>query len=252
VFVRIADDSDAWSGPVSEVAKANRSGGSGWREKEPLKPMVSTWDDMSDYVVHFTKGGDEDSGYDAMMSIYYQRVLVPASTFGIGRQRCPEPSSQQAVCFSEIPPGQWQRLVERRKTKYGMAFAKEFVTSRGGGPIWYVWKDTPHWHVLQNLMQQAEADAAARIWRLTPFIDSPGDYPRGSYFFEWEREWRHVGRLSFEPEDVAFLLIPEHLHEAARSFFEDVRSDNSGPVYLCPYVDPTWDRHRILRVIRRQ
>jgi hypothetical protein len=222
------------------------------QERKALKPNSPSWDDMSDFVVHFTRGGNDDGDYNAMMSIYDRCVLVPGNTFGIGRQKCPDPSSQQAVCFSEIPPGQWQRLVERRKTKYGIAFTKQYVVSCGGGPIWYVWKDTPHWQVLQDLMRQAEADATAPIWKLTPFIDSPGDYPSGSYFFEWEREWRHVGHLCFKPKDVAFLLIPERLHDAARSFFKDVQSEDRGPAYLCPYVDPTWDRNRILRAIWSQ
>jgi len=61
-----------------------------------------------------------------------------------------------------------------------------------------------------------------------------------------------IGPFSFEPEDVAFLLIPEELHERARIFFEEVERDHSGPAYLCPSVDPAWDRNKILRALREE
>lgn len=210
------------------------------------------WDDMSNYLVHFTKAGDGKSDYDTMMSIYYSCVLKPKQRFGIGKQKAPAQTQQEAVCFSEIPAGQWQRLLERRGTKYGLAFTKEFILSRGGGPIWYAWKDTPHWQTLQDMMSSAAGDAAAPIWRLTAMIDAPGKYGPREYAFDWEREWRHLGPMKFTPEDVAFLLIPENLHTAARSFFEDAYNDNLGPAYFCPYVDPSWSKDKIIRVLKEQ
>ena len=83
-------------------------------------------------------------------------------------------------------------------------------------------------------------------------IDAPGVYDRREYLFDWEREWRHIGSMSFEPEDVAFLLIPEELHSKARSFFEGAYRDNLGPAYLCPYVDPSWDRGKIMGALQRR
>jgi hypothetical protein len=29
-------------------------------------------------------------------------------------------------------------------------------------------------------------------------------YPNGSYYFEWEREWRKVGDFTFTTDEVAF------------------------------------------------
>ena len=209
------------------------------------------WSDMSKYVVHFTKGGSDDDDYNAMMGIWGNEVLVPASRFGIGRRTAPTGTEQEAVCFSEIPPGQWDRLFERRGTKYGLAFTKQFILSRGGGPFWYVWRNTPHWKTLRNMMRAAKEKADAPIWNLTPLIDAPGEYRDRDYLFDWEREWRHVGPMGFEPDDVAFLLIPEEHHSDACSFFENARSENIGPAYFCPYIDPSWDRDRILKELRR-
>jgi len=204
---------------------------------------------MSNYVVHFTKTEDGSDDYKSIMSIYFSRHLEPKRPFGIGKSKAPEDSEQRAVCFSEIPPGQWQRLIERRGTKYGLAFTKDFIISRGGGPIWYAWKETPHWQRLQELMDSALGDSSAPIWRLTPMIDAPGQYSKHKYIFDWEREWRHVGRLSFSVENVAFLMIPEELHGQAHSFFEDAYRENLGPSYFCPYVDPSWNRERILEAL---
>lgn len=204
---------------------------------------------MSSFVVHFTKGGPNENDYNSIMSICYNCILTPSSTFGIGKRFAPLVSTQETVCFSEIPPGQWDRLLDRRGTKYGLAFTKEFIISRGGGPIWYAWKDTPHWRALQEMMSAGAGNSNDPIWRITPMIDAPGIYGERRYYFDWEREWRHVGSLSFDPNDVAFLLIPEELHSVARSFFDDAFHYNEGPAYFCPFVDPTWGRNKILRTL---
>jgi hypothetical protein len=215
-----------------------------------MKEYLKNWEDMSEYLVHFTKAGNENDDYRTMLSIYWQQKLIPKNAFGIGRKISPELTSQRAVCFSEIPPGQWCRLSERRETKYGIAFTKSFVINRGGGPIWYAWKGTQHWQILQKIMRENSEDPSAPIWKLTPLIDAPGEYFGKPYFFDWEREWRFVGEFSFGSEDVAFLIIPEELHEAAKSFFIGVKTENTGPAYLCPYIDPTWERERILETLQ--
>ena len=203
-----------------------------------MRTNPSTWTDMSDFVVHFTKGGGGEDDYRNIMGIYWDRLLKAQKAFGIGRKLCPTPQSQFAVCFSEIPPGEWPRLAERRETRYGIGFRKDFVKSKGGGPIWYVWKESPQWLALQMMMDQGKSHRDAGIWKLTALIDAPGKHGASDYFFDWEREWRHVGSFQFSPEDVAFLLIPERLHVAARNFFQEQLRKHSGPAYLCPYVDP--------------
>ena len=99
------------------------------------------------------------------------------------------------------------------------------------------------------MVASAGDDKSHPVWRLTPFVDAPGAYSTGSYFFEWEREWRKVGDFRFSTDDVAFLIIPEHLHAAAKGFFENARAEDLGPAYDCPFIDAHWKRKQLKAVL---
>lgn len=237
------------------------------------------WHDMSDHVVHFTKPLDprdivkppppkdpkrrtlgemlaeigyisqqDPTGYQPWMQILGGRVLNPgAKPLGAAR-RIPEVEHlHRVVCFSEIPLDMLDRLIERRSL-YGIGFSKAFIVSKGGAPLWYLDKEGEQAPIIRAQIDErvaAGVDPDDPFWRLTPFIDNPGNYAGRQYRFEWEREWRVIGRLSFHQDDVAFLFLPEEDHERARQFFADVEVENRGPVYFCPYIDPRWDMDRI-------
>jgi hypothetical protein len=212
-----------------------------------MLPYDSTWEDMSDYVVHFTRPEGSRSDYDNMLNICWERVLKPGGAFGLARDRAPEPKSQFAVCMSEIPLHQLRRLAKRRG-EYAIGFKKHFILSRGGGPIWYVEKGGTIASAINALIDRAQhspQSAVEPLWTLTPFVDVPGDYSGKPYRFEWEREWRHVGELRFSEADVGLLVLPEGLHEKARRFFVDHEQGGTGPAYLCPYIDASWNRKQI-------
>lgn len=200
------------------------------------------WRDMSEYVVHFTKGSDGSDAYDTMMRILWLGAIQARNVFGMARKMAHVTHSQACACFSEIPLEYLARLTNRRESLYGLALRKEFVTGAGGGPVWYVEHQSPlaAWvdQVKNTALNPFVADHP--IWRLTPFIERPGDYDGATYRFEWEREWRVPGGIGFAPADVAFLFIPEELHGAAADFFRDAYEENTGPAYFCPYIDPRW------------
>jgi hypothetical protein len=209
------------------------------------------WEDMSEYIVHLTEPtAGEGSDYENIMSILSSRCLKPGRTFGCARQRAPNAEqTQRAVCFSEIPIHQLRRLVQKRRTKYGLGFRKDHALKRGIQPIWHVELNSPAYVALQQLLSRADNASSDPIWQLTPLIDCPGEYGSTRYRFEWEREWRHIGEFKFNESDVAFLLIPEGLHSAASDFFEHVAEENLGPSYVCPYIDPTWTIHMVQGVL---
>lgn len=211
------------------------------------------WWDLSDFVVHFTKG-DINQGYNTILSILYNQVLLRGpGNFGFARNVYGLADTQRAVCFSEIPLGVLHRLVDRRNSPYGIGFRKRHILNEGGGPIWYLEDKTLQHKAFQQLVNQAISkgiDINDSIWKLTPFVDAPSG-PRSmyQYDFRWEREWRICKDLHFRIPDVAFLLIPEEHHANAQAFFQDHVQNNSGPGYFCPYVDPRWDVQRVANAI---
>jgi hypothetical protein len=184
-----------------------------------------------------------------MMRILGGRRLAARSPFGFVRDRAPDPDTQKAVCFSEAPLHLLGRIADRR-SEFGIVFRKDFIRRAGGNPILYAYRDGAVAAAIQQLVDAAGGDPGAPIWRLTPFVDRPGQYGATSYFYEWEREWRCVGDVVFETSDVAFLVIPETSHAAARLFFEDARRQDIGPCYDCPYIDAHWPLERIAPLLQ--
>lgn len=56
-----------------------------------------------------------------------------------------------------------------------------------------------------------------------------------------------MGNIDFDLSDVAFLVIPERDHAAARGFFQNAELEHLGPNYQCPYIDANWDWARLCR-----
>lgn len=209
--------------------------------------IAPEWKDMSKYVVHFsTESADGCSAYDNAISILYERNIEARHAFGAGRLL---PPALKSVCFSEIPLHLLRRLADKRGP-HGIGFRKDFLVERGGGPILYAYKDTEHAKAIDTMVSGAIHDPSNPVWKLAPFIDLPGIYNSSKYFFEWEREWRVVEDFSFEPSDVAFLIIPEDLHDVARNFFDGAERDNIGPNYKCKFVDPYWEDDQIQNVLK--
>jgi hypothetical protein len=205
-----------------------------------------SWRDMSEYAVHFTKPLDGRDAFENMWRIVGEGVLrAGPGSFGAARLVTGLRSSQRSVCFSEIPLDLLPRLVRRRRSSCGIVFTQEFLISRGGGRVWYVDRHGPVAEALRGLLKERHERGSPDdpIWRLTPFIDFPGDYFSGPYRFEWEREWRVPRDVCFEPQDVSFLLLPENKHGIARrSSFKGLR---------CPLIDPLWPSERIHECLPR-
>jgi len=242
------------------------------------------WHDMSHHVVHFTRaldpqhlvkpqppedpkrwtlrqflaeiryiGQQDPTGYHPWMQILGEGLLRPGDKPLGAARRVPEVEHlHRVVCFSEIPLDMLDRLIERRSL-YGIGFNKGFLVSKGGAPLWYLDKEGDHASIIRAQIEErvaAGVDPNDPFWRLMPFIDNPGNYSGRLYRFEWEREWRVIGEMSFQQGDVAFLFLPEEDHDRARQFFADVEVENSGPAYFCPYIDARWDMNRIQEALK--
>jgi hypothetical protein len=211
------------------------------------------WRDMSEYVVHFVRGdGAGNTGYWPMMGILSSGEVWGTGPFGAAKNLADQlVQTQLSACFSETPLDLLARLVERRQTKYGLGFHQQFIIDNGGARVWYLDQESPPQAALRErirLSMVGGIDQDDPLWKLTPFVDTPTDDPVRNRF-EWEREWRVPGGLRFGPDEVAFLLIPEELHGAARNFFAEAQAQNLGPAYFCPYLDPDWDDVRIQQAV---
>ena len=214
-----------------------------------LKPVhVSGWDDTSEFITHFTKDGDSSDALNNFLSILGNQRLIAKNVFGMKRHPL---NPKKTVCFSEIPPDQLRKMIVRRSL-YGIGFRKSYAAGRGINPIWYVEKDGALYAAIRCLAERAEQNCAVAddpVWSILPFIDAPGIYNDREYRFEWEREWRHVGDFHFLSDDVVFIVMPESEHAITSNFLADMNGpiEESGfPPYNCPYIDPMWDKKRIL------
>ena len=195
------------------------------------------WRDMSDYVVHSTKDGAGITAFESMRSILATGRIEARSAFGFATGVNGLDLTQHCACFSEIPLDMLDRLVARR-SNYGIGFHQDTLIPKGAGRVWYLDQGTSQLAAMQSMVTLAMTggvDQADPVWRITPFADSTAP----NYHFEWEREWRLPNSLSFIPDDVAFLFLPEHLHSAAAEFLSS-GGGGAGPSYHCPILDPLW------------
>lgn len=181
------------------------------------------WRDMSDYLVHLTEGTEQ------LVSIVTKGWIQPAFLGAVAKHPSREELPQQrSCCLSEIPLDYLSRLADRHGW-YGVGFSKDFIRSRNGARVWYLDEEI---EIAQWLFESRrtswymEPDPADPIWRLTPFID----YVTSNHHFEWEREWRVLGGLTFETANVSFIFGPEAEHT---DLLERLG-------LTVPVVDPSW------------
>ena len=245
-----------------------------------IEELLHRRTDLSTFLVHFTRRHNRRSARDNLVSILRDRRIEARSVYGMAAGlvgRFPElADDQKTVCFTETPlEHAWMMCstIEGRSVQfngYGLAFTKTFARRRGVNPVWYLditprggrdWLTVPIDELLDQAVEDAtpprattpnlERLASAPILRLTPFIEQMGN-PTGTRRkeFWWEREWRHVGDLSFSTDDIVVVFAPEDEHESLR---EQLRSRPRGASATPPiasnmpaFVDAQWGLERMI------
>jgi len=149
-----------------------------------------TREDISDKLVHFTKGDTFNDAFEKLRSIVNEHRLIGGNGFIKGDYHC--------VCFSEAPlssleHGLLNSSAYSRYSPFGVVFDKKWVFDNGGRPVIYQpnseFNDLPETHRWRHV-------------RYEPTAEEPID-------FSWEREWRiHTDELIFDPS-VAALVVPD-------------------------------------------
>lgn len=195
----------------------------------------SEWEDMSDYVVHFTKKTPENDCAHNVASMLLAGQIEARTKFGVGRYY---PNCPSSVCLSEVPIHNLSRI-KRLRGSYGLGFTKQFIGQIGGGPLFHTMDE--RYEAVAALMSQSRNDPKAPIWILAPFID----LLRNSYQFDWEREWRVPHNIKFGPKDLIFMLLPEDEHEDFFAYRISKHAEGVMPLYDCPLIDHRWSKERI-------
>jgi hypothetical protein len=244
---------------------------------EQIEDLLHRRTDLSTFLVHFTRDSNDGktASQDNLLSILKKGKLKAPNTYGMaGRlaKRFPEVAdTQRTVCFTETPlEHAWMmcRPIADRRFRfdgYGLAFTKSFARRRGVNPVWYLdisqrgrdWLTGP----VNRLVEAAEAKATgkdgvtdadelaeAEILRLTPFIEQMGPATDGRKEFWWEREWRHAGGFSFEPEHVVVAFAPEGQHASLQGSLTEATDDWYDDL---TFIDVNWGLERIVGALAK-
>jgi hypothetical protein len=244
-----------------------------------IEELLHRRTDLSTFLVHFTRSHNHRSARDNLVSILRDRRIEARSVYGMAGslvERCPAlGDDQKTVCFTETPlEHAWMMCspIEGRSIQfpgYGIAFTKTFARRRGANPVWYLditprggrdWLTVPIDQLLDQAVQDAtpprattpdlEELAAAPILRLTPFIEQMGNPSGRRKEFWWEREWRHVGDLTFGTDDIVVVFAPEDEHddlqEQLRRRPRAARMTPAIASNMPAFVDAQWGLERMI------
>ena len=151
--------------------------------------------DISDKVIHFTRGATYEDALGILLTIVGEGRLSGGTGMIRGGYRC--------VCFTEAPlPAIAGSFVNAetftRYSPFGVMFDKSWVYAQGGRPVIYQ-PDTD--------FNKLTEDMRWRHVRYDPAGTPPVD-------FTWEREWRiPCERLQFSPAE-AVLVVPDEEWES--------------------------------------
>lgn len=183
-------------------------------EVQPLRRYDNP--DLSDFVVHLTsRPGYPNSDVDEAIKDLTPEERLKA-ILGGGSITAHRPFfgywPDRVVCFTECTPAGIRTLItEDRYEPWGIAFTKDFVFRRGGGPAFYVRGDV--WHEVERLPPSIRA-FATKLWPGAR-VEPGEDFDRqlgGRNEWTHEREWRVMGNgnppaFRFESDDVAFVIV---------------------------------------------
>ena len=207
--------------------------------------------DYSPLLVHLCKdysyydddiGNVELAAHEALDNILNGKTLIAYNYYCLLGKNLDSQSKLlqdrfKVVCFTETPIDQIDVLLEEvhgRKTKlkpYGLVLKKEYIRQHGGNPVFYGTTNIihPFWDLYWSLLlEESPSKEKCNLLALVNRCDETID-------FHWEREWRIVGDLEFNYDDIYCGLCPEE----KMSLFED-----SYP--QVKFISPYWGINKIL------
>jgi hypothetical protein len=188
--------------------------------------------DLSDFLIHFVgRQGRENRRVPA--DIY---AMSPKDRLFDGVLASQEIRAfpvffalDPVVCLTECTPAGVSAMIRDRYLPWGVAFRKDFVFGRGGGPAFYVRGD--EWDGVYQLPTSLRS-RCTKLWPgATPDLGEVMDLALTlECQFLPEREWRVLGMgdppsFQFDPDDVAFIVVGDW--SSASDKFPTVRIDQT-------------------------
>lgn len=184
---------------------------------ENIWPLKADWEDITPWVVHFTRSAD------SLKSILDDREIRASSTAtGWGFSLELVQQVQRSASFTEVPRSQYKRI-RKLHGDYGIVFEKKYLIRKGGARVWYVDSDSDVGRGLDSCVQRLqEANSWSHpFWQLTPFIQQV----HAKMQFEWEREWRIPDGLCFVKKHVVGLVMPRADIDSFRSYGYEIHTN---------------------------
>ncbi|TGG89398.1 hypothetical protein E4656_19990 [Natronospirillum operosum] len=137
----------------------------------------------------------------------------------------------KSVSFAYCGMSEVARHFDARASKYGIVFFHDFLNNRGLRKVRYI-------------NEQDDEATRSVIFNSPHLLESYGP----KYDMRWENEWRIQGQLTFSPEDVAFIVVPDEDYD---EFIGSLVQDRVGEFWPLPasvFDDPIkflWMAHRL-------
>ncbi|WP_368163654.1 hypothetical protein [Aeromonas sp. R6-2] len=113
--------------------------------------------------------------------------------------------SNQAVCFTESTLAGLRAHRDLFKVKYGLAFDRDVLFSRGANPCLNISESLLRRDILRNGERYSRHLYNFIPTQLQPFVNVIHD----SFDATHEREWRHAGDMPFAWNDLIMIFCPE-------------------------------------------
>lgn len=143
--------------------------------------------DLSNSLIHLTRGTDSQEAADHFQSIFREGVLRGSNGYIRGGFNC--------VCFSEAPLGILTQALAApprdgmRYSPFGVMVSKSWLFQRGGRPV--IYQADEEFAVLPEVIKYRHVRYE----------------PHRGVDYTWEREWRLcVGDLPLDPAETTFIV----------------------------------------------
>lgn len=205
--------------------------------------------DYSPFLVHLTRNGVDEFGdpcveaKDVLEVILDEKILRAYNHYCLFDNKIKSlddaaKNKFKVVCFTETPIDLVEVILEKvqGRTKefepYGLVFKKDYISKDeiGGNPVFY-----SSGSLFDTLWQLYDSAKSNNFYKgETKFLALVNKCDE-SFDFHWEREWRVVGDLEFQLNDIYCGLCPEEYISHFESKYKPV-------IFISPY----WGISKIL------